>query len=452
LGIPELALLTLLTILFSWTIYNLPILARGLAATLRHTASPARTAPQRLPTFSIVVAAKNEEKVIGRLLQSLLQLDYPREKMQIVVVEDGSSDRTPRICEDYAHEHQGLIEFHHRELSQNKPAALNHALTKTRGEIVAIFDADNVLEKDLLLRAAAHFQDDSVVAIQGQTHSINENQNLIAKLQTYDQEGLWKTYLQGKDSLGLFVPFTGSCGFIRREILLKCGGWDERSLTEDAELAARLAATKHRVRYAPDVQTWQENVSSLRQLVKQRRRWFRGYMETLVKYGGLLTQKSLIGLDVEATLMGPLIVSICFLTNIISIYGIIAGNSFIGRELVIISSATGFLTRGTIVVCGTVLLYQLKPRRLRNLLWIGALIMYWELQMAIAFYTSLCFLLRRPQLWEKTDKTGAADATIVESIKTESQEPRPEGRGLLGDLDESSRIRSARARCATAVR
>jgi len=409
LGIVELSFLLLLCLLLVWTMYNLPVLAKGVAV-IRHQEPSAKTILQgNLPSFSIIIAAKSEEKVIGRLLDSLLKLDYPKEKTQIIIVEDGSNDRTCNICESYAQKHPSIIEFHHRDLSENKPAALNYGLRKANGDIIAILDADNIPEKDLLLRAARAFENSEAAAIQGQTCPINLQENFLTRLEAYNQDSWFKIYLQGKTSLRLFVPLTGSCGFIKRNLLLESGGWDEKSLTEDVELAAKLAARNHRIIYAPEIRSWQENASSLHQVIKQRRRWFRGYMETLAKYATLFTRSSRIGLDVEITLMGPMIVGICFLTNTIGIYGLISHNLQVGWELTLISTATGFLTLATLMVCSAGLFYQSEKKRWRNLLWIAPLIAYWGLQMIIAFYTTLCFLLRIPQSWEKTKKTGSSD-------------------------------------------
>ncbi len=405
----ELSFLLLLSLLLFWTLYNLPILAKGAAVIRHHKLNEKTVAQENLPFFSIIVAAKSEEKVIGRLLDSLLKLEYPREKTQIITIEDGSNDRTCEICESYAQKYPSLIEFHHRDLSENKPAALNHGVSKAKGDIIAILDADNIPEKDLLLQAAKAFENSGATAVQGQTCSVNLQESLLTRLEAYNQDSWFKIYLRGKDALNLFVPLTGSCGFIKRKALLECGGWDEKSLTEDVELAARLVARNHRIHYAPEIRSWQENASSLRTVIKQRRRWFRGYMETLAKYATLLTSGSRIGLDVEATLMGPLIVGICFLTNTIGIYGIVSQKLQVGWQLSIVSTATGFLTLATLIVCATALYYQSKTKCWRNILWAIPLIFYWGLQMIIAFYTTLCFLLRIPQSWEKTEKTGSTD-------------------------------------------
>jgi len=415
LGIVEQIFLLLMGVLLFWTLYNLPILVKGVdvirgARASTSTKQDKGMRPDRnLPFFSIIIAAKNEEKVIGRLLESALQLDYPKERIQIVVAEDGSYDRTREICEQYAKRHPDVIEFCHREPSGNKPGALNYALAKASGDIVAILDADNIPEKDILQRAAARFEDTKVAAVQGHTYPINLHQNFLTRLEAYNQDSWFKIYLRGKDSLNLFMPLTGSCGFVRRDILLECGGWNEKSLTEDVELAARLAAKNHRIQYAPEIRSWQENTSSFRQMIKQRRRWFRGYMETLLNCRRLITQGSLIGIDVGVTLLGPLIIGFCFLTNTIGVYGLVSGNLDIGWPLMMVSFATGVLTLETLIVCAAGLFYQSRKRRWRNLVWAFPLVMYWELQMAVAFYTTLCFLLRRPQSWEKTEKTGSTD-------------------------------------------
>ena len=389
--------------------YNLPILVKGLAVIRSHELSEKKASQGDLPSFSVIIPAKSEEKVIGRLLDGLLKLDYPKDKTQIIVVEDGSDDRTCAICKSYAQKYPSLIEFHHRDLSENKPAALNYGLRRAKGDIITILDADNIPEKDILLRAATAFENSGAAAVQGQTCPINLQENLLTRLEAYNQDSWFKTYLRGKTSLKLFVPLTGSCSFIKRSVLLECGGWEEKSLTEDVELAARLITRNHRIHYAPEIRSWQENASSLRQVIKQRRRWSRGYMETLVKYASLLTQGSRIGLDVEATLMGPVIVGICFLTNTIGIYDLVSHNLHVGWQLMTVSAATGLLTLATFIVCGAALLYQCETKRWRNLLWTPPLIVYWGLQMVIAFYTTLCFLLRIPQSWEKTEKTGSTD-------------------------------------------
>lgn len=167
---------------------------------------------------SIIVPVKDEEKVVDRLLKALLRLDYPAEKREILIVEDGSTDKTVEICEEYVRQHPGQIRLLHKSLSKGKPSALNYALKHAKGEIVAFFDADNVPERDALKRAVAYFGDPSVAAVQGRLYSLNADENMLTKFVSYEEAVWCEAYLRGKDVLGLFVHLKGSCQFIRRDV------------------------------------------------------------------------------------------------------------------------------------------------------------------------------------------------------------------------------------------
>jgi cellulose synthase/poly-beta-1,6-N-acetylglucosamine synthase-like glycosyltransferase len=265
---------------------------RNLQTTSEKTQRTRYSHKKKLPTFSILVPAKNEEKVVGRLLEALLNLNYPSQKIEIIVVEDGSIDKTAEICKRYSKQYPERIKFLRQLRSNGKPSALNYALKQATGDIVAVFDADNVPEPDILLKVSTYFRDLTIAAVQGRTCSINADENMLAKFISYEEVVRYETYLRGKDILNLFIPFTGSCYFIRRSILQKVGGWDENTLSEDMEMAAKLTGKGYEIRYASDVRSWQENPTSLLQLFRQRTRWFRGCMEVCLKYGKLIINPS----------------------------------------------------------------------------------------------------------------------------------------------------------------
>jgi len=105
-----------------------------------------------------------------------------------------------------------------------------------------------------------------------------------------EEKAWYQALLLGREDLHLFIPLNGSNQFVRRSVLEELGGWDANSLTEDVELAIRLVEKNHLIKYAPDVISEQETVNALGDLVKQRVRWFRGYMETALKYGRLFNR------------------------------------------------------------------------------------------------------------------------------------------------------------------
>lgn len=360
-------------------------------------------AKEFLPTFSIIIPVKNEEKVIGRLLNSLPSLKYPADKVEVVVVEDGSSDNTFKICKNHATKYAN-VRILHRSLSDGKPSALNYGITHSKGEIIAIFDADNVPDTNILDTVCAYFEDKSVAAVQGRTLSINSKENMLTQFISYESAVYSDVYLRGKDLLNLFVHLTGSCQFIRRSVLEKLEGFNEKVLSEDIEISARLTKSNHKIRYASDVVAWQESPSTVRTLFKQRTRWFRGIAELAFKYGKLMAKPNWKNLDAEATLFAPFILIASLLPYMLGVYVFLAMPfALLWSYAALFATVTTTLT---LLLCGFALIYVTKPRKARNILWLPFVYFYWSFQAFIALYALLLILLRRPKLWTKTERTG----------------------------------------------
>jgi len=397
-----------------WALYNVPILASGVKDFCKKRQKPhKKSVPEELlPSFSIVVPVKNEERVIDRLLDSLSTLNYPLNKREIIIVEDGSTDKTNDICMNYAKEHAN-VRILHKPLSNGKPSALNFGLAHAKGDIVAIFDADNVPAHDALLAVVEYFEDPKVAAVQGRTASINPKENMLTQFISYEEAVWCEAYLRGKDVLNLFVHLKGSCQFIRRDVLEQLQGFDEAVLSEDMEISARLVENDYKIRYASDVVAWQESPSNLKTLFKQRTRWFRGTMEVAFKYGRLMTKLNRIKFDAETTLFGPFIL-IASLAPYLAAF--LAFSTFWSLDVVWrFAMQFGILTTSlTMLVCGLALIYVSKPRKIRSLLWLPFVYFYWSFQAFIALYAMVLIVLRRPRVWAKTDKQGVvADSTIV---------------------------------------
>jgi cellulose synthase/poly-beta-1,6-N-acetylglucosamine synthase-like glycosyltransferase len=194
-----------------WALYNVPILASGVKDFCKKRQKPRKKSvpEEHFPFFSIVVPVKNEERVIDRLLTSLSTLDYPLNKREIIIVEDGSTDKTNNICMNYSKEHAN-VKILHKPLSNGKPSALNFGLAHAKGDIVAIFDADNVPAHDALLAVVEYFEDPKVAAVQGRTASINPKENMLTQFISYEEAVWCEAYLRGKDVLNLFVHLKGS--------------------------------------------------------------------------------------------------------------------------------------------------------------------------------------------------------------------------------------------------
>ena len=413
LEIVGLVLVGVLLIISLWGLYNVPILATGVKDFRKNRQKTQKTSlsDKFLPTFSIVVPVRNEGTVIGRLLNSLSKLNYPGDKSEIIIVEDGSTDGTLDICMNYAKEH-AAVKILHRSFSNGKPSALNYGLKHATGEIVAIFDADNVPDANALMNAREYFEDPAVAAVQGKTLSLNSKENMLTEFISYEEAVWCEAYLRGKDILNLFVHLKGSCQFIRRDVLEKLEGFDEGVLSEDMEISARLTEHNYKIRYASDVVAWQESPSDLKTLFKQRTRWFRGTMEVAFKYGRLMARPSRINLDAETTLFGPFILIASLLPYLAMFWGFFTYLPLDVLWRFIVQFAT-LTTTLTMFICGLALVYVSKPRRMKSVLWLPFIYLYWSLQAFIALYAVLLILLRRPRKWTKTEKKGVSTLTLA---------------------------------------
>ena len=411
------ALISVLFFVYAWSFYNVPILTAG----VKHLRGSGRKSKKKgfekrdLPTCSIVVPVKNEERVIGRLLDALSDLNYPEDKKEIVIVEDGSTDRTFDICTKYAEEHDVCTKILRKPSSNGKPSALNYGIKYSKGEIVGIFDADSVPARDTLLNVCKYFEDEEVAAVQGRTLSINSDENMLTKFISYEEAVWCEAYLRGKDVLDLFVHLKGSCQFLRCGVLEKLNGFDADILSEDMEISARLTEKGYKIRYAPDVRSWQESPADLKHLFKQRTRWFRGTMEVAFKYGRLMARLSRKSIDAEATLFGPFIL-IMSLVGYLAAFFTFFVPAPLGLLWQILMQSTVVLTTATLLVCGLGLIYASKPRKVTNVLWLPFIYLYWSLQAFIALYAILLILLRRPREWVKTEKKGVIANSALVSV------------------------------------
>lgn len=404
-GIFEIALICVFLFFYIGLFYNLPVLAAGVGDIRKRHPKHSNFERQDLPFFSLIVPVKNEETVVGRLFEGFARLNYPKVRFEVIVVDDGSVDATADICRRFS-ETAGNVRFFHREVSSGKANALNYGLKFCRGDIVGIFDADNVVARDALINVAGYFEDAKVSAVQGRIHSINSNENMLTQFVAYEDLIWSEAYLRGKEVLGLFVSLRGCVEFVRRKVLEELGGFDESTLAEDIEISARLTGAGHKVRYAHDVWGWQESPASLKPYLKQRTRWFRGHLEVAFKYGRLLSSVNRRTVDAEITLFLPLVAIASMFSYWFASWTVMSLASF----SVILQTFSIFSMLGTsilVVLCGLAMTYVSKPRRVRSLLWVPFVFGYWCLESFLALYALLLIVFRRPRRWVKTEKSGA---------------------------------------------
>ncbi len=417
--ITDIVSIILLAVLLFWTIYNGSIIYVGIRHKRKEEAlTKNKTAPQNtytgdLLSYSIIVPTKNEETVIRRCLNGILAMDYPRDKIQVIVVDGASTDKTLSICSEFEQKYPQMFKVISEQTTRGKPAALNLAMHYTTNDIVATFDADSLPNIDVLRKVTLYFGDTKIVAIQGLTTSINERSNVLTRVIAQEEKAWYQMLLSGREKLQLFIPLNGTCQFVRRTVLEELGGWDENSLTEDVELALRLVEKNHHVKYASDVCSGQETPTVLRSLIKQRVRWYRGYMETALKYGRLLDNINRCTLDAEISLAGPFMMVVSLLSYIN--WFIVVAFLWQSTPIIDFTGLVIALTAVSLISIGVGLTASEKPIKIKNILWIPTIYVYWLLQMFIAGWAFLKLVFRRKREWSKTAKIGSVARN--ESIK-----------------------------------
>jgi cellulose synthase/poly-beta-1,6-N-acetylglucosamine synthase-like glycosyltransferase len=388
-----------LAVILFWVTYNICILVAGIRRKSERTYRKTTESPR----FSLIVPAKDEAPVIGRCLTALLNLDYPRDKMEIIVVDGNSKDATFIISSELSKKNPGAIKVLRESGSKGKPYALNVALPYVSGEIVGVFDADSVPEPGALHKISTYFGDQKVVAVQGKGKSLNAKSNLLTRIASVEEEAWFEALLAGREKLNLFIPLTGSCQFVRTEVLRQLGGWNEAALTEDVEFALRLVEKRYLVKYAPNVVSWQETPSSLNSLFLQRCRWYCGYMVAALKYGRLLKRVSRKVVDAEIMLFGPFVMLLC----LVSYVNWAINLTFLPQTGldIFFSAIIVALTTVSLLSVGIALVFQEPYIKLRSLIFIPFIYVYWLIQVGIVSWAFL-HLFWPHRVWHKTIKHG----------------------------------------------
>ena len=243
--------------------------------------------PLDLPAISLMIPAHNEGMVITATLEGLLRLDYPKDRIEILVINDGSTDDTAAQVMEIARR-DGRVRLLNvpKELSaRGKSAALNQGLKECLYHTIGVFDADNVPEPDSVVSLARQLvANPELGAVIGKFRCVNKNRNLLTRFINLESLAFQWIVQAGRWRLLRVATLPGTNYLIRRSILEKLGGWDEQALTEDAELSIRVYQAGYLIKFVPYAVTWEQEHETLPVWFKQRVRWARGNNYVLQKY------------------------------------------------------------------------------------------------------------------------------------------------------------------------
>lgn len=238
------------------------------------------------PKVCIQLPVYNELHVIERLIDAVCKIDYPKELFEIQILDD-SNDVTTDIAVKKAAVYRDLgfcIEvIRRKERTGFKAGALDFGLTKTKAELIAIFDADFIPSTDFLKKSIPHFVDNKIGVVQTRWGHINKNYNLITRLQAFQLNVHFSVEQSGRYFGGHFLQFNGTAGIWRREAIADGGGWSADTLTEDLDLSYRAQLVGWKFKYIEEVESPAELPADMNSFKAQQYRWMKGGAETAIK-------------------------------------------------------------------------------------------------------------------------------------------------------------------------
>ena len=251
-----------------------------------HKKSKTQSEPTELPIITVQLPIYNEKYVIERLIDAVASFDYPKEKLEIQVLDD-SSDETIEIVAEKTkfYQSKGIDIKHIRRPDRvgYKAGALQFGLERAKGDLIAIFDADFVPAKDFLLKTIKGFEGEHVGMVQTRWGHLNEQYSWLTRMQAFGLNAHFTIEQKGRLKAGSFINFNGTAGIWRKECIQDAGGWQHDTLTEDLDLSYRAQLKGWKFEYIEEIQAPAELPVLIPAVKSQQYRWNKGAAETAKK-------------------------------------------------------------------------------------------------------------------------------------------------------------------------
>ncbi|MBT3603151.1 MAG: glycosyltransferase, partial [Candidatus Latescibacteria bacterium] len=241
---------------------------------------------ETLPYVTVQLPVYNEMYVVERLIQAVSEIDYPRDRFEIQVLDDSSDETTAistRCIEALQQDGLDIVLIRRSDRVGYKAGALAEGLRLAKGELVAIFDADFVPQKDFLHKTVHHFTSANVGLVQARWSHLNRDYSLLTKVQAIYLDGHFVMEHGARSRAGLFFNFNGTAGVWRKSCIVAVGGWQHDTLTEDLDLSYRAQLAGWQFIYLQDVVTPAEVPVEVNAWKTQQFRWAKGSVQTLIK-------------------------------------------------------------------------------------------------------------------------------------------------------------------------
>ncbi|MBI1276573.1 MAG: glycosyltransferase [Anaerolineaceae bacterium] len=380
-----------------------------------------------LPIYSILVPVYKEPEVVPRLLKALSRIDYPREKLDVLLLMEEDDLETITKAKEAAPPSFFRFIIVPESLPRTKPKACNYGLNFCRGKYVTIYDAEDIPEPDQLKKAVAAFETggDSLICVQAALNYFNAEENYLTRMFTLEYTYWFDTLLPGLDRLKLPIPLGGTSNHFRLDKLQELGAWDPFNVTEDADLGIRASCNGYTVGVIRST-TYEEANKAYKNWLRQRSRWIKGYMQTwlvhnrnpliLLRNVGLkdwLSYNLFIGGTVAIFLINPLMW--LFFATWLLFHPVWMGEIFSGWVWYVAFFSL-IVGNGTAILLN--IIGVLKRKNYKLLAYALTNPMYWCMH-SISAYIGLWQLITKPFYWEKTDHglTKVNTEALFEEVK-----------------------------------
>jgi len=253
----------------------------------RETKTPKAGTLLTFPMVTLQLPVYNEYYVVERLINACCRMDYPREMLEIQILDD-STDETVEIIANLVGRKQAegfdIKHLHRTNRKGYKAGALKEGLKTCRGEFVAIFDADFIPKRDFLLQTVPYFLEDKTIGlVQTRWEHLNSNYSFLTRAQAMALDGHFVIEQNVRNKAGFFINFNGTGGIWRKECIFDSGNWEADTLTEDLDLSYRAQLRGWKFKFLNDVTSPAELPSEINALKSQQFRWTKGAIETAQK-------------------------------------------------------------------------------------------------------------------------------------------------------------------------
>jgi len=252
----------------------------------RRDAAPRPAAPEAWPVVTVQLPIFDELYVAERLIDAVCALDYPRDRLEIQVLDDSTDATRDLVAARVEHHRRGGVDVRHLHRAERhgfKAGALAAGLDAARGELVAVFDADFVPPADFLTRTVPYFADPELGMVQTRWGHLNRDYSRLTRIQAVLLDGHFVVEHTARHRRGCFFNFNGTAGIWRRRAIEQAGGWEHDTLTEDLDLSYRAQLAGWKFLYLPDLVVDAELPAEVNAFKSQQHRWAKGSIQTARK-------------------------------------------------------------------------------------------------------------------------------------------------------------------------